>query len=319
MSTTLTGEVGVYGTTGDPTFATGTVPTNGDDVDAPVVITLVQRLLDFDAQLAFDVNGLYEQVTARIDNGVPILRNVASIAALKALSTGATPDGGVAVVKDATVSGSNISGVGLFVYDLSSTQAECPIPGAADAYLVVTPNSGVGRWINAAAGLGWKVGDVRFLPRGQRRSGIQTTTGPGSDVTVADSGGFFATGIAMSLSEELWRSSTALLVAANFSFKSGSLASGFYFQLEVSIDGGAWTAVPGSLRRIGGVSAGNNLETAVHIQASFNMGSSVEHAFRVTVDTGDSDTITIYRDWQMTASWHWDGVLRGYSQHHVLG
>lgn len=303
MTTTIFGEAGVYSLE-QAMEPQAILPVNGEPVSAPILHTAEKAKLDYIAQVALEVSGLRD---VTIPQGVPALKSVLTIASLK--STTGMADGDVRMVRDPVVTGGNVSRVGLFVYDSSSTLSETVIPGAVDGYVVVLPNSGVGRWLNVAAGLGWTTGaNARFLPRGQKRSGIESNTGPGSDITVSDSGGYFATGIELGLSTELWRSSTALLVAANFSFKSGALASGFYFQIEVSVGGGAWAQVPGSRRRVGGVAGANDLETAAHIQAAFNMGSSVEHAFRVTVDTGDSDTITIYRDWQMTATWHWDGV-----------
>lgn len=266
MSTTLTGEVGVYGTTGDPTFATGTVPTNGDDVDAPVVITLVQRLLDFDAQLAFDVNGLYEQVTARIDSGVPILRNVASIAALKALSTGATPDGGVAVVKETVVASNVISRLAMFVYDATSVLPECPIPNITDAYVVVMPNSGTGRWINVAAGLGWDGFTGEFQPKPRERVVRWQIAGAGPTITTTS----LVTGGAWTQISPV----VAPVLALNddfdfdFDFSTGPVAAAdnyVFFRVDVSYNGGAFTPVTGAKKTIS-TSSTNVLDwQSVHI------------------------------------------------------
>lgn len=304
MTTTIIGEAGVYSLESalDPQ---ATLPVNGEQVSAPIFHTAEKRKLDYIAQIALEVLDLRDNI---IPDGVPAVSHVSTIAQLR--SAAGMADGDVRLVRDPVVTSDVVSSVGLFVYDSASTVSETVIPGAVDGYVVVLPNSGVGRWFNVTAGIGWSTGaNARLMPRGQKRSGVEITNGPsGTDTTIADSGGYFDTGIGMGLSESLWRSSTTILVAANFSFKSGSLGSGFEFQLERSIDGGAWTQMTGSRRRIGGVADANNFETAVHIQAAMTMGSSVEHAFRVTVDTGDSDEITIYRDWQMTATWHWDGV-----------
>lgn len=170
MPLLLTGEIGNFNTTGDPTFATGTVPTNGDDVDAPVVATLVKRLLDFDAQLASDLDAANTQLLQRFTDGPSFLRTVSSIADLKAVNTTGMIDGSIRILKDPTIAGGNVSRVGMFIFDSSATEAECAIPAATDAYLVVTPNVGGGRWFNVAASVGWKLGVApEFLPKPRER------------------------------------------------------------------------------------------------------------------------------------------------------
>lgn len=294
MPVSLTGEVGVYGTTGDPTFATAPVPANGDDVDAAIVISTMQRLLDFDAQLAFDVNGLYEQVTARIDNGVPILRNVASIAALKALSTGATPDGGVAVVKDATITGSDISRVGLFVYDSTSTQAECAIPGIVDAYLVVTPDSGTGRWFNVAASVGWNGTTGEFLPRPKPRAiPWQISGNAASPSTITYAVGWLQLPPVVAPVLE-----TGDTFVFDFDFSAGfdDEDNEISFRVEVSYNGGSYAPVVGCDRRIGLKLAGTVGAVPyhqIHISGTHSASSGAgTYTFRVKCSQiADSDVV----------------------------
>ena len=294
MPLLLTGEIGNFNTTGDPTFATGTVPTNGDDVDAPVVATLVKRLLDFDAQLASDLDAANTQLLQRFTDGPSFLRTVSSIADLKAVNTTGMIDGSIRILKDPTIAGGNVSRVGMFIFDSSATEAECAIPAATDAYLVVAPNGGIGRWFNVAASVGWKAGGTpEFLPKPRERVVRWQIAGAGPTLTTT------------SLTTAAWTQISpvvAPVLALNddfdfdFDFSTGPVAAAdnyVYFQAYVSYNGGSFTPVTGAKKTIS-TSVANVLNwQSVHIggriTASLGAGTYTIRVFG-RCGTVDADT-----------------------------
>lgn len=306
MPIVLTGEVGVTGIE-SPAWATGTAPSNGDDVDAPPIDALFQLLLNNDAELAYEVFNRDQYLLNRLATGARFIESVTSIADLKARSS--PLDGQVCMVKDPTITGTDVSRLGMFVFDLASSTTECILPASVDSYLVVTPNSGVGRWFNVAAGLGWTLGTApRFLPRGKRRSGVeQASSNSGTPSTKTDLGGYVPLGVAVMLDGAVCRYDTDLQIVASVSVKSGSMADFFDFRIECSIDGGAWSAVPGTERRMGGGSS-NNVWMPLTIHGYDNIESDYGRAYRLTADFPDSATLSVSGYWTMQATWHWDGA-----------
>ena len=272
MPTALIGEVGTNDITA-PDWATGTVPANGDDVDAPPVNVLVQRLLNADADIADFAVAALTQTNATFAAGVPIIRNVATIAAMKALSTSGLADASVCVVKDPTITGNTISRLGLFVYDSSSTTAECPIPGIVDGYIVVTPNSGTGRWINVAAGLGWDVVTGRFLPRPRERVIPWQITGSGTGLTSPSLTTAGWTQLPPVVAPVLATSDAFLF---DFDFSMGAITPAdniLQVRVDVSYNGGGFTTIQSASKAVSVSSATTLDRHAIHIAGRIDASS----------------------------------------------
>ena len=283
MSTTLNGNATAYTLT-QLLAASLVVPTNGDNVDAAALIAAAQKIVDYAASAGALINA----------NSVPAaLRGYATVASLKAF--GAMADGDVRTIRGGTYTSGILRGVGLFVYDIASTAPETSIPDLPEAYLVISPNSGVGRWINVAAGVGWKIdGPPQFYPVPYQRFSHWYGVGDGGDFTpYNDPGGFGGTPV---LFNAFLGSQTTMHLDFDLCVKSGSLNDQFTFRLEVSVAGGAWAAIPGSTKFIGGVGT-NNTNIALHLGGRYIANTSASHSFRVAIDYPDSAVISIFQKW----------------------
>ena len=301
MPTALIGEVGTNDITA-PDWATGTVPANGDDVDAPPINALVQRLLNADADIADFAVAALTQTNATFAAGVPIIRNVATIAALKALSTSGLADASVCVVKDPTITGNTISRLGLFVYDSSSTTAECPIPGIVDGYIVVTPNSGTGRWINVAAGLGWDVTTGLFLPRPRERVVRWQQSGISGTSVGLTTGTWTAMGPTLS-------PTLALNDDFDFDFDVtwgfGAADNEVEARVEVSYAGGSYSAVAGVSKKVSqNAAAGVDQWVGLHLGGRYSANSGAgSYVFRLA-----ARTLTVNTTANGAGTWNARGV-----------
>ena len=223
-------------------------------------------------------------------------------------------DGDVFVIRGGASYTGGASGVAsrtsLFVYEAASTAPETAIPGVTDGYLVIAPNSGVGRWVNVSVGVGWRVGsEPRFQPRGLKRSGVEKITSSSSGFnTVTDTTGWMDLGIVLELPDALSRLQTEVSLHCSVSVRSGSMADGFDFRLEYSISGGSWSAVPGSTRAAGGVTDTNGAWIPITISAFDLIETELPLRYRLAADFPDSSTLDVARNFTLMAAWHWDGV-----------
>ena len=260
------------------------VPTNGDNVDATAVIAAAQKIINYLASSAALINGALTPKK---------LTGVSTVAILKSITS--MVDNDVMMLRDATYTDGFLRGVGLFVYDIASTAPETFIPGLPEAYLVISPNSGVGRWINVAAGVGWKIdGPPQFYPVPYQRFSHWYGVGDGGGFTVyTDPGGWGGTTI---LFNAFLGSQTTVHLDFDLTVKSGSMNDEFYLRLEVSVAGGTWTAIPGSTKYIGGVGT-NNTNIALHLGGRYIAGSSASHSFRVAIEYPDTASISVFQKW----------------------
>lgn len=301
MPTTVTGNAAAFDIV-DILNADAVLPVNGDLVDASVVDVAGQRIVDFIASVGTQI------VTREVPKR---LRGYDTVASLKAY--GAMADGDVMMIRQPTYTGGATgiaSGVALFVYDSASTAPETTVPGIADAYLVVEPASGTGRWFNLCTSPGWQVGSApRFQPRGLKRSGVEKITSSSSGFnTVTDTTGWMDLGIVLELPDALSRLQTEVSLHCSVSVRSGSMADGFDFRLEYSINGGAWSAVPGSTRTVGGVAGTNSAWIPITISAFDLIETELPLRYRLAADFPDSSTLDVARNFTLMAAWHWDGV-----------
>ncbi len=154
-------------------------------------------------------------------------------------------------MKETVVTSNVISRLAMFVYDATSVLPECPIPNITDAYVVVMPNSGTGRWINVAAGLGWDGFTGEFQPKPRERVVRWQIVGPGPTITTTS----LVTGGAWTQISPV----VAPVLALNddfdfdFDFSTGPVAAAdnyVFFRVEVSYNGGAFTPVTGAKKTI---------------------------------------------------------------------
>lgn len=295
---TVYGEAGVI----DPntTAVELPAPENGDDVDGPPMEGTLQVVANWLSQLGYEI-------TYRDYVGSAKLRWALNAAAVKAITGMA--DGHVVVVPSQYTAPA-IRQAAVFVYDPISVAPETQIPGLPGAFLVISPNSGVGRWVNVAAGLGWSLGaEPRFLPRGQKRSGIERAyrSGAGWDAVV-DPAGDFPIGIQVDLPPGICRHDTTFQIVAGFSARLWS--HNFYdFWLECSIGGGAWSEVEGSRRRAGGDTGAIGVWFPITLTGYGYPASTQARRYRVAADFSDADEIHLHQTWTIQVQWHWDGVL----------
>jgi hypothetical protein len=136
--------------TGSSSFSNShTVPDDGDNLTAASAITPWQSLAD---------NTRYLQQILE-NSGIKIVRNAASLSALKALTVGSTYDQQVCWVE----------GLGLFFYDYGASTTP-------DNAMVVQPDAGGGRWIHAAyAARGANYGLAGLSGAGQLSQSVMPT------------------------------------------------------------------------------------------------------------------------------------------------
>lgn len=292
MTTTISGDLNAFDLT-DLLNADLTVPVNGDPVDATVVQATLQKVVDYVASSANEINS----------RTVPAaLRGYSTVASLKAYS--AMSDGDVMMLKDSGYTGGAsgvISGVGLFIYDAASTAPESQVTGITgvfQAYLVVAPNSGVGRWINVVAGLGYQLGSApQFMPRPLPRTIPLVANGvSGTATTTAGAAGYVPPIIGPSLSATL-SNTDAISLDFDFSIAAATMSSQILCALEVSVGGGAWTTLPGSVRALGGAGAANNVFVTGHVSAVYTAGATNTHVFRLAVLIGSVANFDVLDSW----------------------
>lgn len=250
MTTTIFGDAGTF-TLDDATAPEVVFPANGEPVDAAAVATgAVQTVADYIARVATEakLEKLY---------GVSRITTVASIAAIRA-TTGQTDRDLILFFNPAYNVGNGIlSGFGLYIFSSSSTAPETAIPGVPNAYLTIEPTAGGGRWINAAASLGYSlIGIPSFVPRPVNRISLfhaedyvvgDTTTSTITGDTVAPAAPFapemgpvtLLTNDQLSVDVSLTSSSST----------SGASAHSVVLEYKEGV-GGTWTPITGAIQTV---------------------------------------------------------------------
>lgn len=257
-----------------------TVPEPGDVAAAAVLEAGLQRHLDFTAMNGRVLNEIRSHIALE---GVPVLRNVASIASLKALAMSLSEDGAVCVVRDSIYTFGTpelLSGVSLFVFDTTSTVPETPLPGIPGAYLVVAPNAGAGRWVNVVAGVGWRLGATpTFEPRVARRlfHVERSSNGTGEDVCNVgslafdnDSGVKFYT---------YMTSGDEISLEFDFSIKYAGIASGLEACVIASGEVTVGVDLGKTAKRIGGPGSPVAAWNSVHLGGVYQATETAFHEF----------------------------------------
>lgn len=295
MPITLTGTPATY-TLAQLNAPSLVLPVNGDDVDAAVVDAAAQKIVDYVASAGGEV---FDIRTA----GVNRIVGVTSIADLKAI-VGMT-GGQLVAYRDPSYIGSGtqglLSGFGLFMFVEAVTWPQTLVDGVPNAYLVVTPNAGVGRWVNASAGVGWNVGtSPSFQPRpaARTRQWHNEAEAAGSYPAYSGAGpGYVGTDVTLATGLP---AGAAIALDFDLSLTSTSLSTTVKARIEVSspsISGGAWTRVDGTSKALGGAGATNDIWASLHLGGFFTAPASDTYDFRAAllVDTGQ--TATVLRSW----------------------
>lgn len=287
---------GVAGATAADETPSMQVPVSGDRAAAAALELGQQQHLNATAVNAARIN----EVTALLQAGVPRVRQVASIAALKALDTGEYGVGSIVFVTGLTTSGSVVKGGGLFVL-VAAAVAEMQVPGVPDAYLSVAPNAGGGRWLNVGLSLGWSGGGLEALTR-RPHTKLFDVHGPGgSGHVVAVTGGAdpVSTPVMIPVSAadgDGWEVEVNATVASAF-------AGLIEVQLGVIVPPGAGDPVPatGAVAVVqGGVMGGTS------VSLRYVTPSSPPGAFLVVLlaKCSTSGNIAIREDWQAVVRLH---------------
>ena len=294
MTTTIYGDEAAFVLT-DTINATAVVPANGEPVDAVPPAATVKTLLD---HIASTARQAYDETVY----GVNKIRWFDSVASLKNLT--GMQSGELVVLLDPQYTGGSgglLNGFGLFVFQAAATWPQTAhFDGAGGGWVVITPDDNSGRWVNAAAGVGWYLGaDPAFAPKPAQRTRQWSSVGTVNDDVDYTGLAFTNIGTEIVLGTGLPANATIHL---NFDFSARSPTagtSGFGAVIEVSVGGGAWTVVPGSKKPLGaGGGTGINTEwMSVHLGVAYVAPSSNTYDFRVSLSGAAAQTMTIFRTW----------------------
>lgn len=265
------------------------VPEAGDLAAAGVLEAALQAGLNDLGTTAKRLNELINLVLS----GVPLVQNVLTIAALKAIDTSVYGAGQLCMVRGTSVLSGVLRGGGLFMF-LPGTDAERTVPGVPDAHLVVAPNAGAGRWYNVAAALGWR--SDFFAGQVRREVGItKASSTSGSPIVVPVSGSFVDTGLEFDVSgveigdslEVDWSLTASCPVNSPIEFRFG-----------LRLNGGALIPIEDSLWLI----QGGPSFSAQGVRLRFTDDYTAGATHRVVVQVwGSSGNVTIGNKWSVVA------------------
>lgn len=290
MPITITGDFTAY-SLDDALNAAATVHVDGDDVVASTDNAPTKALLDYVASIARQV--VLREVPTK-------LQASGSIGALRAISD--MVDGQVRLVRIPTYTGGTsgvVTRVALFVYDASSSLPETALPNLSDAYLVVQPTSGVGRWINVVAGVGWQLGpSPRFLPKPVERVRLYQDRGAGSGLvtTAGESLAWLPLTSGIQLTGVLSTDDEISLDATFYTSSATASASPYGLRIEVDDYSDSWQPVIGSEVAIGD-GASNDIQFAVHLGGHFKAPGNHNYRFRVAVYAATGQTVRTSEQW----------------------
>lgn len=273
------------------------VPTPGDLAQASVVRAAIQGVLDHLASAGneiFNIRGF----------GVDRIKQVATIAAIKAIAPADRADGQLVLLMAANYSGGSsglFSGVGLYVFVAASSAPESFVPGVPDAYLVIAPTTGSGRWVHVSVGLGFTLGAVpTFVPKPapRIRPWHNEADAPADDSIAGAADTFHATDATL---DTVLSTNETIIVDADFSLATNSDEPAFA-RLEVRVGAGAWTAVPGALKSIAPSNGSTNgPHHGLHLGAFYTAASNAGHDFRIAVKSKASQFSYFGNVWSFRA------------------
>lgn len=215
---------------------------------------LSKRMLDYLASL-----GRFVKERSELGVGARRVRAVNTVSDLRALTGMAHGD--LATLSGAAFDGVTgvLSGPGLFVFMAGATWPESAADGGG--WLVVTPGDLSGRWVNAAAGLGFRLASKTLsLPSKQQISVYWKDTANFNDVTTTIVGGTGVLGVDLLVPDV--GASDVVSVEFDLSVECSAMSSGLELTLQ-QYDGVSWLS--SNSVRIGGTGASNTEKTQVHL------------------------------------------------------
>lgn len=269
-------------------------PSNGEPVNTVPPASTVKTILDYVASVALDL--------ARARTlGVNRISTVSSIAGIRS-TTGQTERDLILMFNPSYSGGSDglLYGFGLYVFAGASTAPETAIPNVPNAYVVVAPTVGPGRWLNVAASLGYTLGSLpTFVPRPIDRMKLFGSSGAGSGF--GSTSGVSGTNVPITAPNAIELSLAMSIndrVSLDVSFDTRSTTSftqNYVAYMEYREGGsGTWFPVSGASALI---DSANSTTFHVHLGGIVQAPSNNAYYFRVAIQAATGQTIRTSESW----------------------
>lgn len=287
MPKIITGVAGVATADETPSMQ---VPVPGDLAAAAALELGQQQHLNATATNAARIN----DATSLLENGVPRVRQVASIAALKALDPGVYGVGSVVFVTGMTSAGGITKGGGLFVL-VNESMPETQVPGVPNAYLVVAPGSGSGRWINVSLSVGWASDSLAAQVRREVAVYREASAAGGADSIDVSSGDW--------VDVPIWVDIPGVKIGdsldVGFNLQASSIGvSPIKFRLAGATNGGAASGIDSTEWVFQG---GTGDLTSVYLQWADDYTAAADYRLSVQVLSAAAAPVLVAKKWGIVA------------------